>query len=314
MSNNKTRSGYGLHIQQIKTFHTAAVIIAAALLITIPVPFILRLKNRGEGERSELLRLWEAGEIEQAFNTSGEALSSQPMDYFLLTIHGFAAYQMGISQINAHDTGVFIDECIRSLRKAMLLENAAKDGRVYYVLGKAYTYKGDAYADLAVQYLEKARSLSYDAADIPEYLGLAYAAVGDYRNSVAAFSLALEPVSGSAAPDTLLLSIARSYLALEELDAARAYLLRCIEVSPDSNTVLAARFLQAEISLKTGDSKEAENQLMTILDETGGNAEAHYRLGELYTLRGDTTRARSEWRLALRVDPAHAKTRERLNM
>ena len=259
-------------------------------------------------------RLWDSGEIEHAFNASAEALAAQPMDYFLLTIHGFAAYQLGISQINAHDTGIFIDECIRSLRKAMLLENAVKDGRVYYVLGKAYTYKGDAYADLAVQYLEKARSLSYAAADIPEYLGLAYAAAGDYRNSVAAFSLALEPVSGSGPADTLLLSIARSYLALEEFDAARAYLLRCIEVSPDSNTVLAARFLLAEIALKAGDNEGAENQLMTILDEAGNNAEAHYRLGELYALRGDTTKARSEWRLALRADSAHAKARERLTM
>jgi tetratricopeptide (TPR) repeat protein len=264
-----------------------------------------------------LLRLWEAGEIRQAFNLSGAALAGQPMDYFLLTIHGFTAYQLGISQINAYDTGIFIDDCIRSLRKAMLLENAATDGRVYYVLGKAYTYKGEAYVDLAVRYLEKARSLSYDAADIPEYLGLAYAAAGDYRSSVAAFSLALEPASAEAGgrpSDMLLLSIARSYLALEEFDPARAYLLRCIEVSPDSNIILAARFLLAEIALKAGDDEGAEKQLMTILDEAGNNAEAHYQLGELYTLRGDTTKARSEWRLALRADPAHAKARGRLNM
>ncbi|MDR1250579.1 MAG: hypothetical protein LBK62_00270 [Treponema sp.] len=320
MSNNTTQSDYGLHIQRIKTFHTAAVIIIAVVLVSIPVPFIARFKSRIGGERNELLRFWEAGAFDQVYSRSTEALIARPMDYFLLTIHGFAAYQVGISQINAFDTSVCIDDCIRSLRKALLLRNADNDGRVYYVLGKAYTYKGDAYADLAIQYLEKARELSYSAGDIPEYLGLAYASAGDYRNSVAAFSLALESVpleAGEAArpPDALLLSIARSYIALEELDAARAYLLRCIEVSLDSNSIVAARFLLAEVFRKKGDNEGAENQYVTILNEAGDNAEAHYQLGELYSLRGDTTMARSEWRLAYRADPVYfSKVRTRLGI
>lgn len=283
------------------------------LLVTIPVPFVLKLKNRAGNERRELLRFWEEGTFDRAFEMSKTALSARPLDYFLLTIHGFSAYQMGIAQITTFDTFAFIDECIWSLRKALLLKNAADDGRVYYVLGKAYSYKGDTYADLAVKYLEKARELSYNAADIPEYLGLAYAAIGDYRSSVEAFSLALGADSSNPS-DVLLLSIARSYMALEERDAARAYLLRCIEVSPDSKSVLTARLLLAELSRDMGDFENAENQYITILKESGENAEAHYQLGELYSLQGDTTRARSEWRLAYRTDPAHVKARARLNM
>jgi tetratricopeptide (TPR) repeat protein len=303
----------------MQMIHTSVVVLLALLLLGLPVPFIARIKNRVGNERKELLRLWEAGAFDQAFTVSKAALAIKPLDYFLLTIHGFAAYQMGISQINSFDTAAFIDECVWALRKALLLKNAASDGRVYYVLGKAYSYKGDNYADLAVKYLEKARGLSYEAADIPEYLGLAYAALGDYRSSVEAFSQALRPaaplelaVPSELVSDVLLLSIARSYYALEELETARAYLARCVEVSRDSKTVFAARFLLAEIMFKLGDSDGAENQYITILNEAGENAEAHYQLGELYALRGDATKARSEWRQANKVDPAHAKARERL--
>jgi tetratricopeptide (TPR) repeat protein len=293
----------------------------AAMLIAVPIPFIARIKNKAGGERRELLRLWEAGDFGAVFKSSAAGLAARPMDYFLLTIRGFSAYQLGISQINSFDTLDFIDECVRSLRKAQLLRNASGDGRLYYVLGKAYSYKGAAYADLAVKYLERARSLSYAAGDIPEYLGLAYAAAGDYRSSVAAFSEALRPgpeSSGTAEdprpPDALLLAIARSYMALEEFENVRAYLLRCIESSRDSRSVASARLLLAEALLKQGDGEGAEKQYITILSEGGEQAEAHYQLGELYALRGNTTRARSEWRLAYKADPAHAKARARLNM
>jgi Tfp pilus assembly protein PilF len=53
---------------------------------------------------------------------------------------------------------------------------------------------------------------------------------------------------------------------------------------------------------------------MDILGEAGENAEARYQLGELYALQGETARARAEWRLALRADPAHLKARSRLSL
>jgi tetratricopeptide (TPR) repeat protein len=72
--------------------------------------------------------------------------------------------------------------------------------------------------------------------------------------------------------------------------------------------------LLGDIFRLTGDYDFAEEQYLTILSESGENAEAHYQLGELYNLKGNTTKARAEWRLAYRQDPAHSKTRERLNI
>jgi tetratricopeptide (TPR) repeat protein len=308
----KTQSGYGKQIYKLKKMHMLAVFIFLALAAAVSIPLISRIRSNTNNKRKELLRVWNANDFEQAFEISKNALSNKPLDYFLLTYNGFSAYQLGISQINSFKTLVYIDECIRSLRKALLLKYSATDGRVCYVLGKAYAYKGEKYADLAIKYLEMAKSLSYFAADIPEYLGLAYAAYGDYRGSVEAFSQAL--VLSQKPSDSLLLSIARSYMELEEYALAVDYLQRCIDISPDSKSILIARLLLAEIFRITGDHDGAENQYVSILKDAGENAEVHYQLGELYSLKGDAVRARSEWRLAYRQDPAHAKARARLNM
>ena len=280
------------------------------LLILIPI-FYLKFDIRINSERRRLRESFEAGEFEDAYAQSADMLKESPLDFLLLTVHGFSAYQLAIAQTNSFDTLIFVDDCIWSLRKAMLSRENLADGRIFYVLGKAYYYKGAGYADLAINYLEKARSALYKATDIPEYLGLAYAAVRDFRSSVEAFSLAL---TGKTDPsDLLLLSIARSYLALEEADPAKAYLVRCLDVSRDSKTKAQARLLLGNAFVKTGNNREAEAEYLKVIDEDEENAEAHYQLGELFALEGDLTRARAEWRRAIRIDPAHGPARSRLN-
>jgi len=313
------RSSYRSYIRRRRLiiFAVALVVAGGAAAAAVSVRHTWRFSGAARGERREIVRFWEAGSYEAVYDQSRAALVSRPLDYFLLTMHGFSAYQLGVSQINSLNAQRYFDDCLWALRKALLLKNAANDGRLYYVLGKAYNYKGESYADLAVKYLEKARDLSYNAADIPEYLGMAYAAIGDYPNSVAALAEALV-AQGQGVDDRpsgiLLLTIARSYLALEEFEQARAYLQRCIDVSPDSRNILAARLLLSEVLQKMGDNEGARQQLAHILGEAGENAEAHYRLGELYALEGESTRARAEWRLALMADPAHREARKRLSL
>ena len=276
------------------------------------LPFAyVKIKGYYANDRRLLRDYFESGEFDAAYTQSGLMLMEKPLDSYLLTIHGFSAYQMAIAQINNFDTISYVDDCIWALRKALLPRDNSQDGRIFYVLGKAYYYKGSGYADLAVKYLEKAREASHRAADIPEYLGLSYAAIGDFRNSVAAFTLAL---TGEKEPsDVLLLSIAKSYLALGELDSAHAYLVHCLEISRDSKTIAAGRLLLGNTLVKFGDIPGAEAEYLKVVEENGDNAEAHFQLGELYALGGDTTRARAEWRRALRLDPTHGPARSRLN-
>jgi len=279
-----------------------------AFLSLLPV-FFLKIRSASRNESRELRDSFESGAFEAAYEQSNQMLKKKPLDFFLLTVHGFSAYQLAIAQTNTFDTLSFVDDCIWSLRKALL--SRGNDGRVLYVLGKAYYYKGSGYSDLAVSYLEKARAALYRAADIPEYLGLAYAAMRDFRSSVEAFSLAL---TGETSPsDILLLAIARSYLALDEVEPAKAYLIRCLEITKDSKTTAAARLVLGNTLAKTGDVQGAEKEYLKVIEENGDNAEAHFQLGELYALGGDVTRARAEWRRAIRIDPAHGPARSRLN-
>jgi len=311
MFSNKIRSRSGRHIyrlNKIRNFVFVLVIFFAAAALVL---FITNLQNNVKNNKRELINIWNAGNYEQTYKISKDALNDKPFDYFLLTINGFSAYQWGISQINNHNTIYYIDSCIRSLRKAMLLKNSSNDARIFYVLGKAYSYKGPEYSDLAVKYLEMAYNRHYEAQDIPEYLGLAYAAAGDYRSSVEAFTKAFKTGSLS---DNLLMSIARSYMAMEEYNMASGYLQRCIDLSPDSKSIFTARLLLAEIYIHLGDNNNAQAQYLSVLNESGENAEVRYQLGELFNLMGDTTRARAEWRIAYRQDPTHAKARARLNI
>ena len=309
---SKYWSRYGRHVYLLKKIRAIMIVFFSVLVIATVIFVILNVRNNMGNDRQELLQIWNDGNYEKAYELSKIALLTKPIDYFFLTINGFSAYQIGISQINSQNMLTFINECIFSLRKALLKKESSEDGRIFYVLGKAYGYKGREYADLAVKYLETANDLSYSASDIPEYLGLAYADFGDYRSSVQAFSMAFVP--GKLPSDNLLLSIARSYIAMEEYNTAFGYLQRCIDISPDSKSVVISRMLLAEIYSANGDYDSAETQYLKILSDSGENAEVRFQLGEIYYLKGDTTRARAEWRLAYRQDPAHARSRARLNI
>jgi tetratricopeptide (TPR) repeat protein len=320
MAKERSRSEYGYHVRRKHLIKTALLVVLALVLCVSLASVIFKWRDRLGNEKKEMERLWDEGLYDKAFELSRAELENNPADYFLLTLHGFAAYQLAIAQINSFDTLAYVDECIWSLRKALQTAAAgAGDGRLQYVLGKAYYHKGAGYEDLAIQYLEEARDLAYPAVDIPEHLGLLYAATQDYRASVEAFSQALNPAAdageegggGEIPPEHLLLAMARSYIALEEPENATAYLVRCMEISRDSNTVITVRLLLGDILARAGKLNDAEAQYQAILDEDGENAEAHYQLGELYYARGNITRTRAELRSALKIDPAHEQARAR---
>jgi tetratricopeptide (TPR) repeat protein len=283
------------------------------LALAAIVLFFISKKNGETGiKKRGVLQNWENGSYTEAFDQSSLALKNKPLDPFFLTVNGFASYQLAISQINQRDILSYLDSSIWSLRKALLGKNADRDGRIRYVLGKAYYEKGPMYADLAIRYLEEAESAGCGAKDIPEYLGLAYHAVREYRKSVETLSRALDP-GESADSDRLLLAIARSYIGLEDWDNARAYLIRCIEQTLDGNEGISARLLLGKVLLNSGDAAGAESVYTEVLEDTE-NAEAAYELGELYAAQGDTIRARAAWRRAYRADNNYRPARSRLNM
>jgi tetratricopeptide (TPR) repeat protein len=276
-------------------------------------------KRSGASDTKDLVRFWKEGSYQQAFDVSEAELEKAPMDFFLLMVHGFSSYQLALAQINNFDTLGYIERAIWALRKAQLTRQGENDPRIKYVLGQAYFYKGPAFADLCIKYLEEALAASYEAEDIPQFLGLAYASVHDYRSSVEAFSQALKAGEEAGGPsDILLLAIARSYLELEESETAKPYLMRAVEISRDFTAISTARLMLANILTTSGDFPGAEQQILAVITEGGNSAEAHFELGELYNAVDNPARdyykARAEWRKATALDPNFMPARARLNI
>jgi tetratricopeptide (TPR) repeat protein len=319
-------STFGTHVKKRRPFRIIAAVIVGAALAAGAIMFFNDRQKNVRNERQEVKAMWEAADYQNVYNACVTKLEDTPLDTYYLVLSGFSAYQIAMSQINSGDTDLYLDNAIWSLRKALLTPQGRDDQAVFYVLGKAYFHKGEFWADMAVRYLEAASG--GNSPDIPEYLGLSYASLKEYRKSVIAFSSLLSDNNSgegrsvrengeSAISDTLLNAIAKSYVELGEYETANSYLLRTLEISKDSNTVVSARLLLGDILIKQGKSADAEKQYLAIIDECGENAAARYRLGELYALRGDQTgvaMARAEWRKAIRIDPAFVPARERLNL
>ncbi|GAB1482790.1 hypothetical protein MASR2M78_16060 [Treponema sp.] len=98
-----------------------------------------------------------------------------------------------------------------------------------------------------------------------------------------------------------------------EHEQARAYLVRCLEKSKDSEIVAQARILLGNVLLAVGDSVRAEKEYLSVIESDEKNAEAQFALGELYASLGDSVKARASWRKALRIDPTHGLARVRLS-
>jgi len=309
---SRSRSSYSKNILKKRAIKLV-IFLFVVLILSVSIFIFVRQKRLEQvNNRNNLLTLWNNGQYEQVLLEANNNLQKKPLDIFYLMIYGFSAFQVAEAQIAPQDAQVYYDECISSLRKVLLHDSANKDGRIPYVLGKAYYKSGPSFADSAILYLEKAKQLGYSAPDLYEYLGLAYAAVKDYRNSVAAFSLVLQP--DKEVSDILLLAMAKSYIGLEEYDNAKAYLYRCIENTKDDELRAKARLLLAPLLVSEGKQQEAIDQYLAIIADNDQNAEAHYQLGELYANVGDSIKARAEWRKTLKIDPNHGPARNRLSM
>lgn len=278
--------------------------LAALAITTIFITKIIHTDN------SRALSLWRDSDYQAVYVISIENLEKSPLSPFWLTMKGFSAYQLASAQVTAQETETYIDEAVYALRQALLERKRDDDPRVHYVLGKAYFLKGEYYADLCINHLEKARLMGYEPLDLAEFLGLSYSRIGDHQKSIESFTRAL----GDYPSDLLLLALAKSYSALEDTMNSSAYLLRCIDQTKDIDIKNQARIHLGINYIKEREWTAAQEVLDAVLADDEQNAEAHYNLGEVFQGLGDSVKARSEWRKALRIDPSHAASRERLKL
>jgi len=306
----RVRTGYSNLIVRKRGQSILIITTVVILSIFLTVLVIFFFRNGNGKDLSLASKSWNAGDYPTTYFLAKKNLEKHPLSSFWLLMFGMSAFQLSWAQINAQDSIEYIDLSISSLRKALIVGAGSADARAKYLLGKAYFRKGPQYADSAVDFLEQAISASYVASDLYEHLGLAYASIKDYKRSVVAFTQALGPEPS----DLLLLAIAKSYLELGENAQARAYLIRCTEVSLDSSISVKARILLGQLLKKEGDTLGAEREYLAALQMDDSIAEIHNALGELYAENGDNVKARAEWRKALRIDPTNDFSRSRLGL
>lgn len=260
---------------------------------------------------TELLGLWNSGEYRAVAAAAGEILTDRPFDAEALTFAGFAAFYIGVEQVERADQLEAIDRSIVLLRKAMHIPRAPLEAERDYVLGKAYYHRGGQYLDLSVRYLKRSLERGHEASDVRTYLGLAYAELGMHDESVVWFERALAN-GGEQDVNAVRLKAAESYVALERYDEARVILEAAIGELDDEFLILLARNQLASVLILDGMLAEAERLLDRTIERFPESADAYYYQGIVHAQTDRPIEARDFWRTAIGIDPDHTESLRRL--
>ncbi len=287
-------------------------VLSALLVIAIALVFALHLPSRLFGTASvrqapgRLPDLWKSGQYQMVISAADSILRVDPLNATALTYRGFASFYRAVAENAGEERSSLLDQSILSLRRARLV-GSPFGAEADYVLGKAYFLKGKYYYDLAISSMETSLSRGYEQKDSNQYIGMAYAQLGDYEKALSYFLTALKADTS----DMLLLTIGLTYYQMKRSNDAVDYFLRTLNKTQDKGIEEQARFKLAEIYSDRGDLFKAEEQLLSIAKIDPRSADAHYQLGEVYAKMNDPVKARAEWRQALIIDPNHYGARLR---
>ncbi|MBP3366981.1 MAG: tetratricopeptide repeat protein [Treponema sp.] len=310
------RRKYGLelfyHKKKAFAVMLAAVFFAVLLIAVLSFVCIRFLRNSAfsRGSVSSIYKNWSL-HTEEGYKAVHEAslaiLEAKPYHNLALTFLGYSSFMLAESEVDSTRSQELLDQSISSLRKAMRTCKKETLPQIQYMLGRAYFYKNKIsayhyYSDLAVKYLSCAVENGYRSDDIPLLLGLSYAALGETDRSIEAFTESLLVRE----TDTLLFNIAKQYCNNGQESVAKQYLVRVIETSQNEELLNGSRILLGQIYTNENNFSEAEKEFLSILEKNENSADAHYGLGILYEKKGDTVKARAEWRKSLKIQANHS--------
>ena len=290
-----------------------SLVVTVTLIITLGIRLeksgiFSKMNTRREVPRKKIISDWEAKKWNDVHAEAVFSLTVQPLDAFFLSFRGLSAYYKGMDLPEGEERTGLLDEAVMSLRKAITTKGEMPNAQVEYVLGKAYFAKGDCYFDEAVKYLELSIASGYIGIDSWEYLALGYVGLGQKKEAVKSFEIALE----RSRTDLLLLSAAKAYLDFGQPIKAEALLLELLASGKDDLAKENGRFIMGDIYKSRANFAMAEEQYSLILMKDPSSSEAHYRIGIIYQIMGDSIKARAEWRKAVALDPMHAASRQKL--
>ncbi len=279
---------------------------------------INRLTNYVRVQRNlssdRLYALWSEQNYEEVYELSKQIAVETPFQNTAATLRGYSSYYLALSQTDNSLAQNYLDDSIASLRLAKIYARDNVQGQVSYMLAKAYFLKNSLnsysyFSDLVVKYLLEAKEYSYEADDISEYLGLAYASLNMIPESIESFTNALMVRES----DVLLFSIGEQYYKSANYSVAKPYFFRVMSTSSDDSLVLKSKNLLALTYIEEENYSEAEKEFTAILEKDVNYADAYYGLGVLYEKQGDLVKARAYWRSALKAQAGHLGATEKLS-
>ena len=293
------------------------------VIIILAVAFIAGISIRSLAKHKEISKemsldhleeLWNQGDYESAYALADSMLEEKPIQQSVLVYKGYSAFYLAVSQTDTSAALAYIEDAINSLRLALISNYSKSKPQVEYMLARAYYQKDvfatyNCYADLAIKYFTLAKNDGYVSNDIPEYLGISYAALDMTDESISAFTEAL----GIHESEKLLHAIGEQYYKSGDYSKAKQYLFRVVSESTDDILVLKSRNILGKIYLEENNLFDAKREFDAILAKDVNYADAYYGLGIIYEKQGDSTKARSEWRKALRVQVNHPGALQKLN-
>ncbi|MDY5123947.1 MAG: tetratricopeptide repeat protein [Treponema sp.] len=288
----------------------AALLILGALFSS---QFIIKKIQSKHVSISSIKKAWSSYDYQSVYELSKKFLEEKPYNNTALAYYCYSCFFLSQAQSDTQSAQNYLDECINNARIAIYNASKSLKPQLYYMLGRAYFYKNTIsshyYADLAVKYLLLAKEAGYEADDIPEYLGLSYAALGMPMDSISSFTEALLIRES----DSLLLAIAEQYCEAGENNAAKQYLFRNINNSKNDEIIIKSQLLLGNIYIADGDYEAALDEFNNVLKKNENSADAHYGIGVIYEKQGNIVKARSEWRKALKIQVNHAGALQKLS-
>ena len=308
----------GVVKKKSKILATVCVITAVVVLLSLLTIHLVKVfydSKKDIPTSSKLYSLWDSGDYQAVYDASALILEQKPMNIVANVFHGYSSFFLALSQTDISIAQSLLDESVNHLRFSIYYADENTLPQIYYMLGKAYFQKNTIssyhyYSDLAVKYLEMAKSVGYVSTDIPEYLGLCYADLGMINESLASFTEALLVRES----DVLLLAIAQQYNKNLQNDIAKQYLFRINYESEDDDLVLKSKLLLADIYFSEGNFTDAQKEYEEILVKDTSVADAYFGLGNIFEKMGDTAKARSEWRKTLKVQINHSGAIKKLGL
>lgn len=273
--------------------------------------FMYHQKYKNIPSIKEITRDWESSSYNSVYLKSEIILKNDPFNAQALAFRGFASYYIYVSEPEeANNTTMYLENTIVSLRQAMYFIKEKDIGKLSYILGKAYYQKGEYYADLAIKYLSIAEASGLSFTDLHEFKGMAYLLLGQENEAISSLTLALKETPSP----FLLYVLGETYLKVEDFQSAKQYFFETIGKTKDELLQLKCRYHIGSILFDEGEFERAKVEFEAIIEKDDTSSDAHYGLGLIFEREGQLAKARSEWRRALKLNPSHEKTREKLKV